>query len=51
MIGSQIPQFPKKRITYWPYWFTGRPIADRPRLWPWVMVGLIVAGCVRYVLA
>jgi len=49
MIQSRYPKF-KRTISYWPYWFVGRPLSDRARLWPWVLTGLIVAMSVRYVL-
>lgn len=50
MIGSQVPKF-RRLIRYWPYWFVGRRIRDQPRLWPWVVAGLVMALAVRMALA
>ena len=50
MIGSQCPKF-RRTIRYWPYWFVGRRSRDRPRLWPWVIGGLVMALAVTKALA
>jgi hypothetical protein len=44
MIGSHVPKF-KRTVHYWPYWFVGRRSRDRPRLWPYVLTGLLMALC------
>lgn len=44
MIGSHVPKF-KRTVHYWPYWFVGRRSRDRPRLWPYVLAGMLVALC------
>ena len=40
----------KQRVSLWKYLLMGSPIAGQPRLWPWVLTGLIVAMSVRYCL-